>query len=62
MYKNNKTLVFSPSDLTVFLDSPFASWMERAKIEDADFSMQADGDDLFMALLAKKVWCMKMNF
>ena len=54
MYKNNETLMFSPSDLTVFLGSPFASWMERAKIEDAGFSIQADGDDPFLALLAEK--------
>lgn len=54
MYKNNETLMFSPSDLTIFLDSPFASWMERAKIEDAGFSIQADDDDPFLALLAEK--------
>ena len=68
MYKNNETLMFSPSDLTVFLGSPFASWMERAKIEDAGFSIQADGDDPFLALLAEKgmehekAWSMKINF
>ncbi len=54
MYKKNKNLFFSPSDLTLFLDSPFASWMERAKIEQSDFSIQPDGDDPFMALLAEK--------
>src|SRR4051812_34487509 len=26
-------LVFSPSDLNVFFESPFASWMDRARLE-----------------------------
>ena len=54
MYKNNNTLIFSPSDLTVFLDSPFASWMERAKKEKSDFSIKQDEDDPLMSLLASK--------
>ena len=46
MYKiNSNELIFSPSDLTVFLDSPFASWMERAKIEDNNFAITPDDSD-----------------
>jgi len=29
MHKKNNQLVFSPSDLTVYMDSPFDSWMDR---------------------------------
>jgi predicted RecB family nuclease len=29
MHKKNNRLVFSPSDLTVYIDSPFDSWMDR---------------------------------
>ncbi len=33
MRKHNGTIVFSPSDLILFLASPFASWMERYHLE-----------------------------
>lgn len=29
MYMENQRLIFSPSDLVVFMESPFASWMDR---------------------------------
>ncbi len=54
MYKSKQQLIFSPSDLTVFLDSPFASWMERARIEDPEFAINQDNDDPLMSLLASK--------
>ncbi|WP_198266735.1 TM0106 family RecB-like putative nuclease, partial [sulfur-oxidizing endosymbiont of Gigantopelta aegis] len=54
MYITNNAMIFSPSDLTVFLNSPFASWMDRANIEDSNFSITPDESDPFMALLANK--------
>jgi len=55
MYKNNQNnIIFSPSDLTVFMDSPFASWMERLCIESPDFAIQPDNDDELISVLAEK--------
>ena len=42
-YDNNR-LVFSPSDLVVFLDSEFASWMDRWRIECAKESKGESGE------------------
>ncbi len=50
----SKQWVFSPSDVTVFLNSPFASWMDRAKIEDTHLTDLANESDPFMSLLAQK--------
>lgn len=36
MYFEHGTIVFSPSDLTRFMESPFASWMERLHREFPD--------------------------
>lgn len=36
MYKNNAQIIYSPSDLIRFLESPFASWMERHHLECPD--------------------------
>ena len=36
MHLQNGTIVFSPSDLTHFMESPFASWMERLHLEFRD--------------------------
>src|SRR5262249_31719647 len=33
MYKLNGQLIFSPSDLIVFMESDFASWMDRFHLE-----------------------------
>ena len=33
MYFQHGTIVFSPSDLTRFMESPFASWMDRRYLE-----------------------------
>lgn len=34
MYKEAGKIIFSPTDLTVFMNSPFASWMQRWEVED----------------------------
>ena len=53
MYKQSETneLVYSPSDLTLFMRSPFASWMDRLALQDSSFK-KSDSDPM-MDLLAK---------
>ncbi|MGE9290933.1 MAG: TM0106 family RecB-like putative nuclease [Puniceicoccales bacterium] len=36
MQKISNDILYSPSDLVRFLESPFASWMERARLEDRE--------------------------
>ncbi|NLJ51465.1 MAG: TM0106 family RecB-like putative nuclease [Alcaligenaceae bacterium] len=54
MYYDNSRLVFSPSDVVQFVDSPFASWMERLVLVNPDQVAQADADDSFMSMLQDK--------
>ncbi|WP_445768046.1 TM0106 family RecB-like putative nuclease [Rheinheimera sp.] len=44
-------LRFSPSDLTVYHDSPFASWMDRLRFSYPDLAPQPDADEPFQQLL-----------
>ncbi len=54
MYKKSETreLVYSPSDLTLFMRSTFASWMDRLALQDS--SLKKSEADPMMDLLAKK--------
>ena len=45
---------FSPSDLTCFMDSPFASWMDRFSIESPSILPKKDADDSLMGVLQAK--------
>lgn len=55
MYKNNNDLVFSPSDLMVFMNSPFSSWMTRLLLDYPERLEEVEKDhDEMMGLLAKK--------
>ena len=45
MYKKNDKLVFSPTDLTRFWESSFASWMDRYIVEFPDCQINPDEDD-----------------
>ena len=55
MYTNtNNTIVYSPSDLCLFMKSPFASWMEHARCLDPEFSIKPDERDIVLSLLAEK--------
>ena len=54
MKKSSKNLIFSPSDLTIFWESPFASWMDRYKLETPDCPFKRDDDDQLMKLLQDK--------
>ncbi len=52
MYKKGDALVFSPSDLITFYESPFASWMDRFHIESPG-ALTPDAGDASLELVAK---------
>jgi len=54
MNYHNGTLIFSPSDLTLYIDSPFASWMEHYAILYPETTPEPDQPDLMMGLLQAK--------
>jgi uncharacterized protein len=54
MNYHNGTLIFSPSDLTLYMDSPFASWMEHYAILYPETTPEPDQPDLMMGLLQAK--------
>jgi predicted RecB family nuclease len=54
MQKNGAAIVYSPTDLTTFVDSPFASWMARFALEHRDRVPAADAPDGLMTLLAER--------
>jgi hypothetical protein len=47
-------LVFSPTDLVTYFQSPFASWMDRALFEDQSWSSRRDPEDALMTSLSKR--------
>ena len=54
MYLEIDELVVSPSDLTQYMDSPFASWMDHLTLTHPELSPQADEKDAMMMLLQSK--------
>lgn len=54
MQKNGPELLYSPSDLTTFVASPFASWMARFALEHKDELPPEDAPDALMTLLAER--------
>ena len=54
MYKKHGQFYFSPSDLTRYMESPFASWMDRFAIECPEHAPEKDSDDPLMASLSQK--------
>ncbi len=58
MYKQQGTLQFSPSDLTTYMASPFASWMNRYVIENLaalkSGEIQKDAADALMGSLQQR--------
>ena len=54
MRKLQGQLIYSPTDLTMFLASPFALWMERYALEVGDSQFQIDESDSILDALAKK--------
>ena len=53
MKKEQSTLIYSPSDLVLFMRSPFASWLERKLIEDPDSLRDQMDQDPMNALLGE---------
>ncbi len=55
---NTGTLRFSPSDLTVFLESEFASWMDRWSLENSRRSIPTTTERIpfHTALAAGQEW------
>ena len=54
MYIQHETLMYSPSDLTLFMESPFASWMEHLAVVAPDQIPGRDPGDGMMAMLQEK--------
>lgn len=54
MYKEAGRIVYSPSDLTTFMNSPFASWMQRWEIEDPLTVPEKDPESGLTEILSKK--------
>ena len=54
MYKQYGQFHFSPSDLTRYMESPFASWMDRFSIEHPDQAPDKDPADALMSSLSQK--------
>jgi uncharacterized protein len=55
MYTNkNQKITYSPSDLTVFLESQFASWMEHSALIKPETKSLKDAEDAMLSLLAQK--------
>jgi predicted RecB family nuclease len=53
MHYNNNKLIYSPSDIVQFVNSQFASWMNRKLLEEPK-SVQPDEDDPQLKILQKK--------
>lgn len=55
MYKNKEQqLIFSPSDLTLHMESPYASWMQRFALENPQITPEKNAADAMMELLQDK--------
>jgi uncharacterized protein len=51
---SNGQFLFSPSDLTTFMKSPFASWMDRASKDDVNIRAYKDKEDALLVSLQGK--------
>lgn len=54
MYKQAEKIIYSPSDITLFMESPFASWMERFTLHHPDFAGNSDDKDIVSSTLQAK--------
>jgi hypothetical protein len=54
MKLSEQGLVFSPSDLITYMESPFASAMNRKRLFDPTLAEQMDPDDALLVYLRKK--------
>jgi uncharacterized protein len=62
MQRINGRLIFSPSDLVTYFQSPFASWMDRARFENPSLNELIDPEDPLMASLAKQGYAHEASF
>ncbi|RUQ85119.1 TM0106 family RecB-like putative nuclease [Legionella septentrionalis] len=51
MYLKDESIVFSPSDLVLFVSSPFASWMDHLALVHPDLAPDPDEEDSLFAAL-----------
>lgn len=51
--KQTGSLIYSPSDLIRFIESPFASWMVRHELEQPDSEIERDQQDSMKELLSR---------
>ncbi|RUR14025.1 TM0106 family RecB-like putative nuclease [Legionella septentrionalis] len=54
MYIETDQIIYSPSDLTLFLESPFASWMEHFALNESKILELADEADELQSVLQHK--------
>ena len=54
MYIESNQIIYSPSDLTLYMDSPFASWMEHLALENPLLLPSSDEEDELMTMLQNK--------
>ncbi|WP_010654201.1 TM0106 family RecB-like putative nuclease [Fluoribacter dumoffii] len=54
MYFESDKITYSPSDITLFMDSPFASWMEHAALIQPELLFSVDEEDPLLSVLANK--------
>ena len=54
MIKKQSDYTFSPSDLTLYMESPFALWMNRYAKEYPDYAPTPDSEDLMGNMLQSK--------
>ena len=54
MYLKKNQLVYSPSDITLYLESPFASWMEHLLVTNPEMASDPDETDPINMLLQEK--------
>ena len=54
MIKNRGAITYSPSDLTLYMSSPFGSWMSRYALEAPDNLPEKDEQDALMGLLQQR--------
>ena len=54
MYKEAGKIIYSPTDITTYMSSPFASWMNRFRIDSPENAPSIDEDDALNLSLSKR--------
>jgi len=54
MHIESDQIIYSPSDLKLYMDSPFASWMEHLALTSPELLPSSDEEDELMTLLQSK--------